>query len=342
MRFFSVGALLALVSCHSSVAQHLRGLQQDSAYAIPVPDTDTLDPIFSGLAIPDDAADVGVWTPVRPWPVVSIHTAVMPDGRLVTYGASPTENVQDGRVFVFWGKLMKNRLLFPTSCVFPSSDTNVFLSITDPLKGFSDDAFYQSPNAADVDSFCSSGVLLQDGQFLTSGGAADRGGGSSIESSLLNYQTTIAVRTADLNYARWYGTMTKLPDGRALMTGGARPYVTNGWANVFGTADSVSSTPEVFSESEGWTALPGGYSLDAFGSENNRYWYPRQWVSPTGSIFGISTDKVRLVGKVILQKKRHLCKPFSHAGRRFGSYQSMDLIPASALLVTSRPSLTIL
>ena len=128
--------------------------------------------------------------------------------------------------------------------------------------------------------------------LLVSGGSSERNG-TSRESSIFDYRTVAASNGAQLNMARWYGTMIRLPDGRALMTGGAQKYVVGGFTNPIGNAPLVGSTPEIYSPTtRTWSLLPGGFSLDAFGAENNRYWYPRQWVSPTGTVFGISTDKM--------------------------------------------------
>jgi galactose oxidase len=54
----------------------------------------------------------------------------------------------------------------------------------------------------------------------------------------------------------------------------------------------VSTTPEIYTDGQGWSLLTGAASDDAFGFSGNRWWYPRQWVTPTGSIFGISTEKM--------------------------------------------------
>ena len=53
---------------------------------IEVPDFDEYDPVWTNLDIPDNAAHLGMWTALIPWPLVSIHAAVLPDGKVVTYG----------------------------------------------------------------------------------------------------------------------------------------------------------------------------------------------------------------------------------------------------------------
>src|SRR5690349_6806918 len=37
--------------------------------------------------IPSDANINGMWSPVYPWPLISVHSALLPDGRVMTYGS---------------------------------------------------------------------------------------------------------------------------------------------------------------------------------------------------------------------------------------------------------------
>lgn len=246
----------------------IRGLQEtrdtQSIYDVVV-DVGAPDPLLSSLNnISPNASEEGMWSPEQMWPIVSIHSVVLPDGRLLTYGSPANEGVQDGRTFIFW----------------------------DSSLGFGSSSYTAIPNTQSVDSFCSSGTFLEDGTFLISGGGSGRAG-TSFESTVLNWKNPVARRAANLVSPRWYGTMTKLPDGRALITGGAKPYVVVPFRDPEANADDVSSTPEVYDNALGeWASLTGAYSLDAFGAENNRYWYPRQWVTPYGTVFGVSTDKM--------------------------------------------------
>lgn len=256
----SVTASLGLMLASSALAP-VAATAQQPIYPVVVEQND--DPLLANLNIPNNAADVGMWSGVVDWPIVAIHSTLLPDGRILTFGAPPGAAVQDGRTLVFW----------------------------DPRKGLNKDAFLTLPNAQNVDSFCASATLLSDGRLLTSGGATFASGYSSHESMLMDWRTSSAVRDADLTAPRWYATMTKLADGRAVITGGGVPYA-NGDPNRDEAGNDISSTPEVYTPGEGWRSLVGAYSTDAFGAKNTRWWYPRQWVSPTGSLFGISTEKV--------------------------------------------------
>lgn len=212
----------------------------------------TQDPLFNGLNIPANAAQVGMWSGVNSWPVVPIHAAVLYDGRMITYGTPTGNGVQDGRTFVFW----------------------------DPKQGVGN-GFITVPNAQQVDSFCGNGAMLPSGKFFAAGGASGTSGFSGFGVTIIDLATSTPVDAQFTIKPRWYSTLTSLPDGRKVISGGGVPY--------FGTS---STTPEIFTEGQGWQLLTGATSEDAFGSTNAHFWYPRQWVTPTGSIFGVSTEKM--------------------------------------------------
>ncbi len=249
-----VVALLAVTSPTSAMAQQ-------AIYPVIVPEAP--DPLLTGLAIPANAATAGMWSRAIDWPIVAIHSAVLPDGRVLTFGAPPGGDVQDGRTLVYW----------------------------DPRKGVGAAAFQVMANVQNVDSFCASATLLSDGRLLTSGGASNASGFSSFESMVLDWKTSTVTRDVNLTAPRWYSTMTKLADGRAIMTGGGVPYTT-GFPDNANISPDISSTPEIYTPGQGWRSLIGAYSTDAFGGRYARWWYPRQWVTAAGTVFGISSEKM--------------------------------------------------
>src|SRR5262245_46616696 len=244
-------------SLHATIGLVLSCLAVSPARAqtLPVVFPPVSDPLLTNLTIPATATTQGMWSAVMPWPLVSIHTALLPDGTVLTYGSPIGQGVQDGRVFDRW----------------------------DPLNG----SHVTLPSSQNVNSFCSSGILQPSGALLVSGGNTPRdstvfryGGGSA---------TTEVFRLAS---DRWYASMIMLADGRSLMTGGALPYATDTYVNPAASLGRVSMTPEVYRPGAGWSSLFGANSRDAFGPDFNRWWYPRNWVAPNGQVFGISSEKM--------------------------------------------------
>ncbi|MCW1840415.1 galactose oxidase-like domain-containing protein [Prosthecomicrobium hirschii] len=226
------------------------------------------DPLVAGLAIPATAPTLGLWSPVKGWPLVGLHAALMPSGVVMTYGSPTGAGPQDGRTFDLW----------------------------DPAKGLDDPAaHYTLPNAQSIDSFCSAASLLTSGSMLITGGSSTVSGLSPLASTIFNPRTnTPTALAATLKYPRWYGTMITLQDGRVVVVGGGKPYVTDAYKDVAGSLsrNDVSMIPEIYTPGAGWSALGGAASQDAAGPDLNRWWYPRLWVAPNGKVFGLSAEKM--------------------------------------------------
>ncbi|HEY8945120.1 MAG TPA: AbfB domain-containing protein, partial [Polyangiaceae bacterium] len=218
--------------------------------------------MFANLTIPADAPTRGMWSSTQPWPLNGLHSVLLPNGRVLTYG-TPAGNAatQDGRTYDVW----------------------------DPALGFGTNSHVTSYLAQRANSFCSSATFLDDGRLLVSGGNSPLD--STVFTPSSGATATSGFRMAD---DRWYGTLITLPDGRALMTGGSAPYAAlRGFQDPVGAinAGSISMTPEIYSSATGWRSLFGAYSRDAFGPDHNRYWYPRMWVVGQ-QVFGISSEKM--------------------------------------------------
>ncbi|MBI5719930.1 MAG: AbfB domain-containing protein [Burkholderiales bacterium] len=236
-----------------------RALAANTSLAVPI--VQPADPLFDNLTIPASAATQGMWGPLQAWPMNAIHAALLPDGKLLTYGAPQNQDAQDGRTFDVWT----------------------------PSLGFGGSAHATSFEAGRNNSFCSTAEWLPDGRLLVSGGNGARG------SQLFNPATQSAANdTAQLADDRWYATLLALPDGRAVMLGGIDPYTEGMYQNPDAALQNgqVSMTPELYTPGTGWRSLTGAISRDAFGPDNLRASYPRAWVAPSGEVFGISADRM--------------------------------------------------
>ena len=242
-----------------AVMDRARMLAATTRLAVALPNP--ADPLLSGLTIPADAATRGMWGAVQNWPMNAIHAALLPDGKVLSYGAPQNSDAQDGRTFSVWT----------------------------PALGFATNAHALSFEAGRVNSFCSTATWLGNGQLLISGGNTPRG------SSLFTTATLTGVNdTAQLADDRWYATMLTLPDGRAVMLGGIDPYTEGMYQNPDAAiaAGQVSMTPELYTPGTGWRSLTGASSRLAFGPDNLRASYPRAWVAPNGEVFGISAEQM--------------------------------------------------
>ncbi|HVK98191.1 MAG TPA: galactose oxidase-like domain-containing protein, partial [Dongiaceae bacterium] len=250
-------SLLAILFCCLPVMP-VQGLvvTPESWVALP----QVADPLLTNLSIPADAAVKGVWSGVYNWPMNGLHAALLPDGRVLTFGTTPNGNGQNGRYFDVWNPAL-------------GMGTNAHNTVYDPSR---------------QDSFCGTSTYLPDGSLLLAGGNDSAASTIYDPSSHSSYTAT-----ATLAAARWYSTMLTLPDGRPLILGGMVPYtedmrnnpaqaIANGWPSM---------TPELYENGQ-WRSLFGAYSRLAFGPDYLRTSYPRAWVAPDGRVFGISAEQM--------------------------------------------------
>jgi hypothetical protein len=223
-----------------------------------------VDPTMAGLQLPDTAPAAGLWSGVQGWPMNAITLSLLPSGRIASYG-TPGGNpgTQDGRTFDIW----------------------------DPSKGLAG-GHVTLPGVSGVNSFCAAQAFRPDGSLLIAGGIFDNG--TDKGSVVLNGTATgVGAVSARLANDRYYSTMLTLPNGQQLIMGGSYPYQ-GGWNDPQGSLDKglmTGMTPEIY-DGKQWKSLFGAKSRDAFGPENNRWWYPRAWIAPNGKVFGITADKM--------------------------------------------------
>jgi fibronectin type 3 domain-containing protein len=160
-----------------------------------------------GQAATPTPDQVGQWTAPIQWPLVAVHMAMQPDGKILMF---------DG----FAAALNSERVWNPTTQAF----TNV-------------------PYGRNL--FCAGHVLLPDGRSLIVGGhvQADQG---LADTTLFNDGTNQWVRAKDMTVARWYPTATQLPDGRVLVFAGDN-IITDRPGQLPPLEDaSVNSLPEIY------------------------------------------------------------------------------------------------
>ncbi|HSK96353.1 MAG TPA: galactose oxidase-like domain-containing protein [Euzebyales bacterium] len=201
---------------------------------------------------PARAHVTGAWSPVASWPLSAIHAILLPDGKVLTYGTNRNGRPSYGFTYDVW----------------------------DPVAGLSAGSHTTLPVRTATNLFCSAQTVLADsGQVLITGGDENGAPGGRYNDAiddvnLYDPDSNTLRRLADsMGRARWYPTVTTLPNGEVLVHGGrddraaARPVL----------------VPEVYSAADGWRRLTGAVSRQVYGA--GRWWYPRSWVAPNGRVF---------------------------------------------------------
>ena len=219
------------------------------------------DALLQGLVVPANAPAKGLWSASKPWPFNAIHSVLMSDGRVLTFGTLyGIPDAQDGRFFDVWT----------------------------PELGFGDVAHAGSITPDAVNNFCGLAGWLADGSLLVGGG--NGGGGSAVFGKTVGTLSMPSFKTTQSGSSfaaeRWYATMVALPDARQLVIGGTVPYA----------SPITSQTPEIY-ENGAWRSLFGASSKPIFGvrqlgnqTEANPWYYPRAWVAPDGKVFGLTAN----------------------------------------------------
>jgi len=164
------------------------------------------------------AARLGRWSAVDDWPLLAVHAALLPTGRVLAWDATPDDFDDD-----------------------PHTTENYTTRVTswDPLTN----AHAATDNGTDTDLFCAGSALLWDGRVLFAGGDGGRSGknGPLSNSNLYDPYTNRWTRTDDLAAPRWYSSVAALGNGEMLTFGG-----------------TYSPTPiaEVFQFNKQWRPLP--------------------------------------------------------------------------------------
>jgi YVTN family beta-propeller protein len=165
---------------------------------------------------------IGAWSTVKPWPLIAVHAVLMPDGRVLTYGSTPSGQQTGFYDYDIW----------------------------DPAAGL-DAGHLTLLNSSGTDIFCSSQVVLPQGnQVFIAGGDNWTGTGTTNtgnnNSNTVDYNNNSISRNANMNRPRWYSSSIALPNGEVYIQGGSggtdRPEIrgTNGVFRLLTGADTSS------------------------------------------------------------------------------------------------------
>jgi hypothetical protein len=213
--------------------------------------TDMGRPVVPGTPVPPttDAPDhIGRFAAPQNWPITPVHLALTSDGKVAAW---------DG----FDAALNSEHLWDPWTGQFDAVPTGRNL-------------------------FCAGHIQLQDGRLLVAGGHIQAYEGTK-DTNLFSPQTETWQRGADMEYARWYPSVTGLPDGRVFVISGDN--VTLGDPNdpnaPVPLTNASQTVPEIYDP-----ATDNWIQLDS--ASRRMPLYPFMFVLPDGRLFDAGPDRM--------------------------------------------------
>jgi hypothetical protein len=190
----------AAATAHTAAEQHGRDdsvapktVQEERALMRATQAATAADARAAAAAVPGAEGEVGSWSAPIDWPVVGVHVALLPNGKVLAYdsvGDHATET-------------------------YPVHD-HTRASVWDPQTGTHTDVGVNTG----FNLFCSGLAHLLDGSVFVAGGNKDAQLDGIRQTHVFDPTSNTWTRGADMTFERWYPSVTGLPDGELLITEG--------------------------------------------------------------------------------------------------------------------------
>ena len=260
--------------------------------------------VIEDLKLSGNEHKIGKWSSPFDWPLVGIHSVLLPNEKVMTFGsysivekedkdirANKKITLSDGR------KLDRDGGDFQWFHHDALAGTD--FDIWDPLKGVGDDSHNTILKPINLDAFCSVVRVFDEDTVFLLGGNIEL---TKDKNNITDYQySTTFFKISDqtflkgqkLEYPRWYGSIVRLANDNFVIFGGED-------VHPEGTG-AASTAPEILEKkndgSYAWRVLKGANSDEFFGLEYEKWNYPKSYLTSNGDIFGISYNKMWLLSK---------------------------------------------
>ena len=240
---------------------------------------------------------VGQWSAPIDWNVTAIHSILLPDETVMTfgsYGIDKKESDKDIRsnkkITITDGRELERD---SGSHQWMGHDVNsgIDFDIWDPKKGVGDNSHILFKQPVVMDAFCSVVRVLDNNRVFILGGNKNRDTNlpdtqnQTMIYDVLNKKFSLS---NNLNFKRWYASVVISGDEKMFIFGGK---------NII--TEKLSTTPEMIdlkNIDQGWKVLDQADSNDLFGGKDADEWnYPRTFLSSDGNIVGISYNKTWVI-----------------------------------------------
>lgn len=246
------------------------------------------------LKINNGSDVVGQWSAPIDWNVTAIHSILLPDETVMTfgtYGIDKKESDKDIRsnkkITITDGRELERD---SGSHQWMGHDVNsgIDFDIWDPKKGVGDNSHILFKQPVVMDAFCSVVRVLDNNRVFI------LGGNKNLDTNLPDTQNQTMIYDVlnkkfslsnKLNFKRWYASVVITGDEKMFIFGGKD--LTN---------EKLSTIPEMIdlkNIDQGWQVLEQVDSNDFFGNKDADEWnYPRTFLASDGNIVGISYNKI--------------------------------------------------
>lgn len=254
---------------------------------------------FNDLVLDKDADIYGQWSAPIDWNVTAIHSVLLPDETVMTFGSFAIENKDVNK------DLKSNKKITLTDGKILERDSGghqwyghevnsgVDFDIWYPTRGVDNNSHFLFKQPVVMDAFCSVVRIIDENRVFILGGNKNKDSNlpdSQRSTMIYDVQNKTFELSQTLNFKRWYASAVITGDQKLVLLGGS-DHLT----------DAYSTIPEMIdlkNIEEGWKLLEQAESSDLFGSSKSDEWnYPRAFLASDGNIVGISYDKIWVMDK---------------------------------------------
>ena len=205
----------------------------------------------------------GRFGPTFAWPVMPIHSALLPDGKVLAYGSG-----LNGR-----------------------QGATLYYAVWNPAAGIGPESMTVLDNRTGTDVFCSATSLLPSGQVLVLGGSRAVGSVRNYANNHINVfdpvNLTLTRQPEPMRYQRWYASLLTTAQGEQLVLGGRDDRLYAGDPDAPATVPSYSRTPELLHQGQPWRTLELASSPQAW---LDNWYYPKAWQTSRGPVVMLGND----------------------------------------------------
>jgi hypothetical protein len=246
------------------------------------------------LKINNNSDVVGQWSAPIDWNVTAIHSILLPDETVMTFGTFAIDKKENDK------DIRSNKKITITdgreldrdggSHQWRGHDVNsgIDFDIWDPKKGVGDNSHILFKQPVVMDAFCSVVRVIDNNRVFILGGNKNQDTNlpdtqnQTMIYDVLNKKFSLS---KNLNFKRWYSSVVITGDEKMFIFGG-EDVVT----------EKLSTIPEMIdlkNIDQGWQVLEQADSNDLFGDKDADEWnYPRTFLASDGNIVGISYNKI--------------------------------------------------